>query len=221
MRTHKWGCTWGRGLVRFTIRKDCGNSQLIGNLTVMHNTRYGRGKVFFVDIKFTIPFKYKPLVLKLNIKILQWTKTVPQPYGAPCTCMEYSWFICRDGHWQVHYSLLLLLFLFPLTPVLSPNAKYSVGSLPVEWRTAEDLEVSLQSGWLNEQRNFNPFVPLAPAHFLVFLPSCTFLSACPIFLSTDISVYPLQMIWRVASSIPLCSSPFSVRVRDCDIGATC
>ena len=36
----------------------------------------------FVEIKFTIPFKYKVLVLKRNIIILQSTKTVPQPYGA-------------------------------------------------------------------------------------------------------------------------------------------
>ena len=37
------------------------------------------------------------------------------------------------------------------------NAKYSVGSLPVEWRTAEDLEVSLQSGWIMKVLNLPSF----------------------------------------------------------------
>ena len=44
---------------------------------------YGRGKGF-VDIKFTVPFQYKPLVLKRNFKIAI-NKTSSTAYGSPFT----------------------------------------------------------------------------------------------------------------------------------------
>ena len=49
------------------------------NMHKIQGDPYGRGKGF-VDIKFTVSFQYKPLLLIRKFKIAV-NKTVPQPYG--------------------------------------------------------------------------------------------------------------------------------------------
>ena len=57
----------------------------IGNLTVMHNTGYCRGKVFCLHQIYN---SVKVFTSGIETQHQNIAETVPQPYGAPCTCME-------------------------------------------------------------------------------------------------------------------------------------